>query len=261
MNYKKEKFECRRGALRIQGYLLKPERSGRMPAVIISHGFASNTRDTRKYAKRFVKMGYVTVYYDFCGSGRSKSDGESTDMSVLTEKEDLSAVLDKLLSYSFVDNSNIILAGCSQGGLVSALLSAERKADVSKLIQYYPALCIPDDARRGKMLGSKFDPVNVPQTFRALFIKLGARYVTDAQKLDPFKEICGYTGPVLICHGTADKIVSLSYAQRAEREYPNARLVVINGGDHGFIFRGFRAAMKATEDFVSCDKNPIEKSS
>lgn len=251
MNCKKETFECCRGALRIRGYLLKPERSGKMPAVIVSHGFASNTNDTQKYARRFAKAGYAAVYFDFCGSGRSKSDGRSTDMSVLTEKEDLSAVLDKLRSYDFVDSSKIVLAGCSQGGLVSALLAAERQVDVGKLILYYPALCIPDDARRGNMLGGKFDPANVPPTFRALTVRLGAKFATDAQKLDPFTEICKYAGPVLICHGTADRIVSLSYVQRAEREYPNAKLVTIARGDHGFLFHGFQAAMRATMDFIA----------
>jgi len=255
MKYIKEKFECNRGTLRIRGYLLKPELYGRMPAVIVSHGFASNTNYTKKYAKRFVRAGYVTVYFDFCGSGRGKSDGKSTDMSVLTEKEDLSAVLDKLLSLDFIDESKIILAGCSQGGLVSALLAAERENDVDKLILYYPALCIPDDARRGKMLGSKFDPGNVPHTFSALFIKLGAKYAIDAQMLDPLKDICIYTKPVLICHGTADKIVNLSYAQMAAWEYPNAKLLVVKSGDHGFLFRGFKAAMHATMGFLRDDKN------
>ncbi len=255
MKYIKERFECNRGALKIRGYLLRPELCGQMPVVVVSHGFASSTNFTRRYAKRFARAGYAAVYFDFCGSGRGRSDGESTDTSVLTEKEDLSAVLDKLLSLDFVDRSRIILAGCSQGGLVSALLAAERETDVDKLILYYPALCIPDDARRGKMLGSTFDPENVPQTFNALFIKLSARYALDAQTLDPLKDICIYTKPVLICHGTADRIVDVSYAQRAAREYPNAKLLVVKGGDHGFIFHGFKAAMDETMVFLRDDED------
>lgn len=250
MKYQKEKFECYNGTLRIKGYLLKPAYSGKMPAAIVSHGFASNTGFTEKYAKCFADAGYATVYFDFCGSGRSKSDGESINMSVQTQKEDLSAVLNQLLKYDYVDHSKIILAGCSQGGLVSAMLAAEREEDVSKLILYYPALCIPDDARRGEMLGSKFDPNNVPPTFRALFVKLGAKYALDAQALDPYREICSYSKPVLICHGSADKIVHLSYAQRAAKQYPDAKLVVIPRGDHGFMFRGFKEAMDETRAFI-----------
>ncbi len=251
MRYTKQPFTCKRGSLAIRGFLLKPEGSGRLPAVIVSHGFASNTRDTWRYARRFAKAGYATVYFDFCGSGRSKSDGRSTDMSILTETEDLSAVLDTVRSFPFVDASEIILAGCSQGGLVSALLAAKREADVARLVLYFPAFCIPDDARRGRMLRSRFDPEHVPPTFRSmLLIKLGAQYALDAQRLDPYREIRAYGKPVFICHGSADKIVKLSYAQRAEREYPNAKLVVIPGAGHGFIFSGFRPAMRATMDFL-----------
>ena len=253
MNYTKENFSCNRGTLTIRGYLLRPKDTGRMPAAIISHGFASSTRFTGKYAKRFAEAGYVTVYFDFCGSGKGKSDGASTDMSVLTEKDDLSAVLDKLRSFDFIDPSRIVLAGCSQGGLVSALLAAEREADVAKLVLYYPALCIPDDARRGSMLGGTFDPEHVPQTFRAMFVNLGAKFAIDAQQLDPFKEIRTYSKPVLICHGTADRVVNTSYAQRAADTYPNANLVLVQGGDHGFIFRGFQPAMQATMDFLRED--------
>lgn len=251
MHYAKRPFTCKRGALTIRGFLLKPEGSGRLPAVIVSHGFASNTMDTRRYARRFARAGYVTVYFDFCGSGRSRSDGRSTDMSVLTETEDLSAVLDAVQALDFVDASAIILAGCSQGGLVSALLAAKREADVERLILYFPAFCIPDDARRGSMLRGRFDPRHVPQTFRTmLFIKLGAIFALDAQKLDPYKEVCSYAKPVFICHGSADKIVKLSYVQKAQQEYPNAKLVVIQGAGHGFIFSGFRPAMRATMDFL-----------
>lgn len=250
MLYTKERFECRNGNLTIRGYIFRPWLDGKFPAVIISHGFACDTNQTRKYAKFFASVGCVSVFFDFCGSGRGKSDGKSMDMSVLTEKDDLSAVLDIVRSLDYVDNNRIILAGCSQGGLVSALLAAEREADIDKLILYYPALCIPDDARRGKMLGSSFDPENVPQAFRVLFIKLGAIYATDAQKLEPYKEICTFSKSVLICCGTRDRVVDISYMRRAARDYPNAKLVIIKNGDHGFILHGFKKAMQATDVFI-----------
>ena len=118
--------------------------------------------------------------------------------------------------------TRVVLAGCSQGGMVSALLAAQRIDDVDRLILYYPALCIPDDARRGRILGAKFDPMHVPETFSVITIRLGARFVLDAQKLDPYKEISAYPKPVLICHGTADRIVHISYSKRAAETYPNA---------------------------------------
>lgn len=251
MQIVKEKFECKRGELTIRGYVLRPDIEGKLPAVIVSHGFAGDTHISAPYAKRFAEAGYAAVCFDFCGSGRGRSDGESTGMSVLTEKEDLSAVLDYVHLQGYADSGRIALAGCSQGGFVSALLAAEREADVHKLILYFPAFCIPDDMRRGSLLGVRFDPDNPPQVFRVLLIKLGAKYVTDAQGLDPHKEACAYSKPVLICHGTADRIVDVSYAQRAAREYPDCKYIEIKGGDHGFMFHGFKEAIGATLEFLS----------
>lgn len=69
------------------------------------------------------------------------------------------------------------------------------------------ALCIPDDARRGRMINAKFDPDHVPGQFWALFVRLGAKCTLDAQGLDHFRGICGLLKPVLIVHGTEDKLV------------------------------------------------------
>ncbi len=158
-------------------------------------------------------------------------------------------MLDFVKGLDFVDPGRITLAGCSQGGFASALAAAEREDEVERLVLYYPALCIPDDARRGQMINAKFDPAHVPEQFRALFVRLGAKYALDAQGLDPFREICGFSKPVLIVHGTKDKLVDISYSRRAAREYPNCRLAEVNG-DHGFIFSGFIQGKKATAEFL-----------
>lgn len=129
--------------------------------MIVSHGFASCTRDTKKYARVFADEGFAAVCFDFCMSGSGRSTGSSLGMSVLTEKADLFNVLDYVKGLDYVDPARITLAGCSQGGLVSALAAAEQESEVERLVLYYPALCIPDDARRGHMINAKFDPDRV----------------------------------------------------------------------------------------------------
>ena len=165
-------FEIESQGCKLRGFILRPRRAGRLPAAIVSHGFGSCTRDTKKYARVFADEGYAAVCFDFCMSGSGKSSGSSLGMSVLTEKTDLLNVLDYVKGLDFVDPDHIILTGCSQGGLVSALAAAAREDDVERLVLYYPALCIPDDARRGQMINAKFDPGHVPQEFRALFVRL-----------------------------------------------------------------------------------------
>ena len=242
-------FEIDSQGCKLRGFILRPQRAGRLPAVIVSHGFGSCTRDTKKYARVFADEGFAAVCFDFCMSGSGKSSGSSLGMSVLTEKTDLLNVLDYVKRLDFVDPDHITLAGCSQGGLVSALAAAEREAEVERLVLYYPALCIPDDARRGQMINAKFDPDHVPEQFRALFVRLGAKYALDAQGLDPYREICGFSKPVLIVHGTRDKLVDIRYSRRACEGYPDCRLVEVKG-DHGFIFSGFAAGKKATVEFL-----------
>jgi len=218
-------------------------------AVIVSHGFASNMMITFNYAKTFVKAGYIAVLYDFCMSGSGISSGKSTGMSVITEKENLIDVIDYVKRLDFVDEKHISLAGCSQGGLVSVLAAAQREEDIESLFLYYPALCIPDDARRGCMITAKFNPEEIPDKFKVIFVKLSKKYAEDASKLNPYSEICKFQKPVLIVHGIEDKLVDISYSEMAEKQYPNCTLVRVHG-DHGFMLKGFSASEKATLDYI-----------
>lgn len=74
----------------LRGIIIKPKDAVYpCKTAIVSHGFASNLTITSPYAKTLVKAGYVTVLFDFCMSGSGLSSGNSTGMSVLTEKENL----------------------------------------------------------------------------------------------------------------------------------------------------------------------------
>ena len=69
-------------------------------------------------------------------------------MSVLTEKEDLKAVIEFLKARSEINEKCLFLLGASQGGFVSLLTAAELKEEIRALVLYFPALCIPDDWRK-----------------------------------------------------------------------------------------------------------------
>ncbi|MCR5783574.1 MAG: lysophospholipase [Clostridia bacterium] len=197
----------------------------------------ANSFMCRKYAELLAEMGYLAFIFDFCGGCLiGRSSGKTTDMSVLTEKDDLAAVIRYVSSLPYVDKNRISLLGCSQGGFVSAMVAADTPERISSLALLYPAFCIPDDARKGRMMFAKFDPANVPEKIRCGPMRLGAGYVKAVQNMDPYDAIRGYTGPVLYLHGTADNIVDISYARRAEQEYPNCEYHEIDGGEH--MFRG-----------------------
>ena len=244
-------FECRRGGLTIRGTEYRPEGEN-LPVAIVSHGFMAWQDTVRQYARELARMGYCAYCFDFCGGSvmkKGKSDGETTDMSVLTEVQDLEAVIEYVQSLPH-NGKELVLMGCSQGGFVSALVAAKHPGLVDKLVLFYPALCIPDDARAGKMMFARFDPKNIPERLNCGPMKLGRRYVADVIGMDPYEQIKPYLGPVLIVHGTKDSIVNLDYSRQAQRAYTDARLCVIEGGGHGFGKRHDAIAMAHLRKFA-----------
>ena len=236
----REGFSCERDGLTIKGTVFLPKGKTDCPIAVISHGFMANQMFSQIHAQNLAKMGYAAFCFDFCGGTLvGSSDGDSTDMSVLTEAEDLKAVIEFAKSQSYTDENELVLLGCSQGGFVSAIVAAEMKEEVDALILLYPALCIPDDARSGEMMFAKFDPQNVPETFWCGPMKLGRRYVTDVIEMDPYEIINQYTGKVLIIHGNQDETVDISYALRAVETYSQAgadvEMKIIDKGGHMFF--------------------------
>lgn len=253
----KTKFSCLRDGLIIRGYEYRPQGEN-LPIAIVSHGFMANLMTVKHYAKFLAQMGYVAFCFDFCGGCvmLGKSDGKTTDMSVLTEVGDLCSVIEYAKGLDYTDSSNILLMGCSQGGFVSALTASTLKKDIQKLVLFYPAFCIPDDARSGKMMWAKFDPQNIPEIVKCGPMKLGRCYVADVVNMDPFEEIRGFDGDVLIVHGTADKIVASHYVEEAERVYQtrergSVELEFIDGGKHMFSKKHDKIAIEYLKNYIS----------
>ena len=251
-------FECERDGLTIHGTEYRPARSEdtKLPVAIVCHGFMAFQDTVHQYAQVLAELGYAAYCFDFCGGSviRGKSDGRTTDMSVLTELRDLEAVMEFTRSRPYNDPGKLLLMGCSQGGFVSALAAAKYPDAVSKLVLFYPALCIPDDARAGKMMFARFDPQDIPERINCGPMKLGRCYAADVVNMDPYKEISGYGGDVLLVHGTRDFIVKPEYSKRAEEVYrscgANVTLKFIEGGSHGFSKKHDQIAIGMLKDFV-----------
>jgi len=250
-------FECRRDTLTLRGTQYRPA-GDHLPIAIVCHGFMAWQDSVRHYALTLAQCGYAAFCFDFAGGSvmNSQSDGATTDMSVLTEVRDLEAVIQYVRTLPHVDPDNILLMGCSQGGFVCALTAAKHAYPVRKLCLFYPALCIPDDARAGHMMMAHFDPANVPETFRCGPMKLGRRYVTDVIGMNALEEIKSYSGDVLIVHGDADRIVHIDYSRRAFAAYEEiapakVRLCVIPGGGHMFSKKQDVQAIAALKCFAA----------
>ena len=80
---------------------------------------------------------------------------------------------------------NIFNRRGQHSGFVSALVAAKHPGLVDRLVLLFPALCIPDDARAGKMMFAQFDPQNIPEYIHCGPMKLGRCYPADVIDMDP----------------------------------------------------------------------------
>lgn len=252
----KKEFSCYRGDLEIRGTVYMPSGQTDLPIAIVCHEFMTNRLFSYPYAMTLAKSGYAAFCFDFCGGGiMCSSDGDSRDMSVLTEIEDLKSVITFAKEQSYTNNEPLLLMGCSQGGLVAALTAVELPEEVGGLILQYPALSIPEAARKGEMLWMSFDPNKVPEEMRSGPMRIGRQYATDVMDIDTLPTITRYTGKVLILHGDRDTLVNISGSQKAAEAYEAAgadvRFQIIPGGKH--IFRSpkhIKTAAKSISEFA-----------
>ena len=244
-------LDTSRDGMKIHGVLYTPDGyRGKMPAVIFCTGLNASYEETFPYAEAVASMGFAGYCFDFCG-GRwmSTSDGETEDMSILTEVQDLDAVYRTLSARSDIDPSRMYLTGGSQGGLVAALYAAEYPSRFKALGLMFPAFNIPTLVKTAVDLfyGSL---ANVPETVYLMGYTFGRTYVVDAYRLRPYETIGQYGGDVLILHGDDDSVVPLSYSERALQVYEHAELKVLPEQGHGFTGTGLDTAIGYLREFL-----------
>ncbi len=205
--------------------------------LILCHGFTSDMRSVYADAKELMKDGYVCYIFDFCGGGfETISDGNfHSEMTPLTEIDDLNDVVQFVQKDTDVDSNLLTLIGYSQGGFVSAVYASRHPEIIERLILNYPAFCIPDDARKGSMQIIQFDPNNIPDFIGEGKMRLNGEYARSVLHFQMYEEIKNYKGNVLLNHGDADEIVPISYSNQAKEVYGACcEYHVLKGAPHGF---------------------------
>lgn len=218
------------GSNTIYGKMYTPSKEGVYPAIIMSHGYNGTNSDFVNECRYFAQNGYAAYAFDFCGgSGRSKSTGKSTDMTIFTEKSNLLAVFNHVKTLSYIDSKQIYLFGGSQGGLVTSLAAEEVAEEVKGMVLYFPAFNIPDDWR------AKYPSIDrVPNVIPFWGLKLGKNFVTSIHDFYTFDHIGKFSKKVLILYGKKDAIVPYSVIEKAKNTYPNCELILYPNDGHGF---------------------------
>ena len=206
-----------------------PEVEGRVPLVIFSHGLGADARHEEEVQKTLAKAGIAVFSFEFAGGSSSSapmSEGLTTEMSVLTEVQNLKDAIRIASAMEYADPQKIYLMGSSQGGLVTAL-TAEQLTNIAGLFLFYPAFSLPDDIR------SSFPKLDeVPETFNLLGTKIGKKYITDIYDMDAYANLDKLGIPVHIYHGKDDNIVPITASKKALKTLPNARLTTLEDTGH-----------------------------
>ncbi len=225
-----EVVEVPNGDNTVYGTLYRPETDEKTPLIIMCHGYNGVGDDFKLEGETYAQNGIATYTLDFCGgSTRSKSTGDTKDMTIFTEKSDLLSAYNYFKSQDYIDSKNIFLFGGSQGGLVTALATEELGDEVAGMALYFPALCIADNWRE-----TFPDTSKIPEAEEFWGMTLGKNFFESIHDFYVFDEIGSYPNNVLIIHGDKDEIVPLSYSQEAVKKYKNAELIVMENEGHGF---------------------------
>ena len=208
--------EIERDGLVLRGRLEAPAcvPEQKVPLVIFLHGARGNSRCDLydNICLGMASRGYAMLRFDFDGHG--ESDGAFNDSTVLTELDDLDAIVEYARSLPWV--SGVCMIGHSQGGCVGTLFAGGNPEVFKSVAVIDPAVNIQDNCASGALDG-----------------KASAAYVEAGKSLDIFGTVGAYEGPVCVIHGLDDAVVLPEYAQRLADAYEQpVELHLLAGAAH-----------------------------
>ena len=235
-----------RDSLDIYGLMYKPAGQTNLPIVICSHSSSLTHKAMKGYAQKIAQHGYAAYCFDFCGGSSESLSGGSTDsMTVFTEVEDLKSVVAMVKTLDYVDTTEIVLLGSSQGGLVSSLLAEDIPNEIASMVLFYPAYNIPELVKMfsglgngsswgdGSWGGGSWGGGSWGDGFGGM-MSMSDAFVNSIKDFDVWSHIGTFPKPICIVHGTSDFIVPISNSEKAVGLYPDAQLHPIEGANHGF---------------------------
>lgn len=235
MEFSRTEYLCPYTPAPLFGELFTPDDGqDKHPLVIVSHGMYYSHEMTAGSALALVQYGFTCYTFDYRGcSYTNRSGGDLLNCSILTERDELVAVIDHFAGQSFIDKDRIYVIGQSLGGVVAALAAARRPQTVSKMVLMYPAFHAFDAMSQVYPTVESVPPV-IENYLGIPGLTLGGMFITDILNCQFDEEIKPFDNPVLVIHGTADALVPLSYGEKAAADYRQSRLVVVPDAEHGF---------------------------
>jgi len=231
---KKRNITLKADNLCLAGEIYFPETTKQhCPALCLCHGIPSGQRDPngRGYpalAERFCAAGFITLIFNFRGTGQSQGNLDMMDWT-----RDLKAAIDYLANLEEVDRSHLHLLGSSGGAAVSVYVAAHDPI-VSSLVTFAcPAefgfltdvqqteSTIDHFRSIGAIRDADFPP-SIDEWYEGFNTVSPIRWI---DKISP--------RPLLLIHGKEDEVVPIEHAFRLHEQAREPKeLVTIPGAGH-----------------------------
>jgi hypothetical protein len=240
----------------IQGTMLSPKRSNKIPVVLIIAGSGPTDRNgnnpmmknnaLKMLAKGLGNHGIASIRFDKRGIAESTEAGvEESNLKFETYIEDAKDWIDLLEQYySF---SEIVVLGHSEGSLIGMITSQSPSVDkfisvagpgepATKLLErqlraqpsfvWERSAPILQDLEKGKEVDS------IPQFLYSLFRPSVQPYLISWFKYDPQLELAKLNKPVLLIQGTTDIQVDMKNIEKLYASNPKAKKTIFEGMNH-----------------------------
>jgi hypothetical protein len=191
------------------------------PVMLFLHGARWDVRGSAFRMRRLNELGFAVLGIDYRGFGRSTAELPSEDLAA----EDARAAWEWLRREH--PGRRHFIYGHSLGGAIAVRLAADVGAASAGLIVEATFTSIPD----------------VFRTMRYGWLPLGPLIT---QRFDAAARMPQVTSPVLVVHGSEDRLIRAELGQRLyERARGPKRLVLVDGGSHHNAQRIGRAEVQA----------------
>jgi putative redox protein len=218
--------------LRLGAHFARPSGGGRVPGLVLCHGFPSGPRGSATSGATFPELadriaresGWMVLTFNFRGTGSSEGD-----FSVAGWRADQRAAVECLWSRD--DVSGVWIAGTNLGGALAVCTAAD-----DARIRGVATLAAPVNLREWAR-----DPVRFLEHARAMGVVRSASFPPDVNawvrgftELDPLRCAAALPPrPLLVLHGTDDDVVPVSEARAlADAAGKSSELRLVHAASH-----------------------------
>lgn len=225
--------------LKLCGILSNPQKETDK-CVVLCHGITVDKEEDGIFtnlARELNDAGFSVFRFDFRGHG--ESEGESRDMTIKGETEDLEAAVKFLQKKGFKKFG--ILGASFAGGAVS-FYTAKHQSTVKAIVLWNALVdyCSDEGAATpwakkywGKPAFERVEKYGFTEVGSRKY-KIGRNLMLEIGVLKPWQELLKLEIPVLFVHGDKDTYISCKDSVKYSKLVKNGSLVIIKGAEHGF---------------------------